>query len=94
MNEKGYKLRLDNKWIAVRRCCGDYIYFSCDDENDPNVSFNLSFDMAKRIKAFCRIKELHDKIEIVERGILTEEEKEMSMRQYLTKKRIRNHTGQ
>ena len=87
--EKGYRLKIDNKWVAIRRFYGEYIYTLYEDENNPNVKEKYTFQIANNLKSLCENTDIYDKIQIVECGELTPEENKMNIYKILTKKIIK-----
>lgn len=87
--EKGYKLKANNMWLAVRRFYGNYVVFQYEDDQNPNVAAKATLNVAEKLKRiaedYCSI----DNIEIVECGDLSEEEQELDIGKHLTKRRIK-----
>jgi hypothetical protein len=87
--EKGYKLKLNDKWMAIRRFYGEYIFSLYDDDNNENVRDKVSYDVAKRLKLLTKNTEYYDEIQIVYCGYLTESETKITINDILKKRIIR-----
>lgn len=87
--EEGYRLKIDDKWIAIRRFYGEYIYMSYEDENNPNVKEKFTLSVANNLKSLFENTDIYNKIQIVNCGKLTPKENETSIYQILTKKIIK-----
>lgn len=89
MGEKGYRLMVGNKWIAVRRSYGMYSCNLYDKETDPNVSIRVNRTVAEKLKKIAKECKVSGDIKIIECGELNDKELEMNLGSYLTQKRIK-----
>ena len=87
--ERGYKLKYNDKWMAIRRQTGFFAAYLYDDEHDPNVDINIPLGMAKAVVSLAEDPEMRKQIEIIDCGELKPDEANMTIKDYLTRRIIR-----
>ncbi len=84
MAEKGYRIKRGDKWIEIKRVCGEKMFKEYD--YVPN-SWQMSLKIAEKMYNLIPA-DIKSEFEIVESGILTDEEKELNIYNFLTRRKF------